>query len=457
MSQVEPGQPTAIWFLFGGIPVAAQVMFTVALVVVVFLFGWSVTLYVRSVRWSAFEQHQAGTEPALGPDDFLWIFLVPALNEAVTIRDSVSRLLEVEVKRRQIVIIDDGSDDGTDEVLATMHHPDLRVIRRVPPHARTGKAAALNHAYSDLDVADLDRDRVIVTVVDADGRLAPDAPRLVSRHFADPEVGAVQAVVRIYNRGRLLTWFQDLEFGVYGHLFQAGRNAAGTAGMGGNGQFNRLSALDDVAEHGEPWRDRLTEDQDLGLRFLARGWKGRQDLRASVAQQGLSHFRPLLRQRTRWSQGNLQAFALTGAISRAPFPLHARAEVLLNLWLPALQAVVGITLVGAIILAITGVVPIWGGGPTWQLVVVYVLIFGSTVLGSLAAARHQWGYGHLASFAIGHAYAFYTWLLWPVLARSIARQLRKRADWAKTSREPISRPAGNAGGPDASSTPGDTG
>ena len=38
---------------------------------------------------------------------------------------------------------------------------------------------------------------------------------------------------------------QDVEFGVYGHLFQAGRNDWGTAGMGGNGQFNRLSALDE--------------------------------------------------------------------------------------------------------------------------------------------------------------------------------------------------------------------
>ena len=32
-------------------------------------------------------------------------------------------------------------------------------------------------------------------------------------------------------------------------------------------------------------------------------------------------------------------------------------------------------------------------------------------------------------------YAFYSWLLWPVLLRSALRQLTERRDWAKTERE----------------------
>ena len=97
----------------------------------------------------------------------------------------------------------------------------------------------------------------------------------------------MQTLVRIYNRHRLLTWFQDIEFSIYGRLFQAGRNRWGTAGMGGNGQYNRLAALDDLADEEGPWRDRLTEDQDLGLRLIAAGWKGKQDLRATVDLEGL--------------------------------------------------------------------------------------------------------------------------------------------------------------------------
>ena len=81
---------------------------------------------------------------------------------------------------------------------------------------------------------------MIVVVVDADGRLDPLRPRYAAAHFADPAVGGVQSLVRIYNRQRPAHLVQDVEFAVYGHLFQAGRNDWGTAGMGGNGQFNRL-------------------------------------------------------------------------------------------------------------------------------------------------------------------------------------------------------------------------
>jgi cellulose synthase/poly-beta-1,6-N-acetylglucosamine synthase-like glycosyltransferase len=75
--------------------------------------------------------------------------------------------------------------------------------------------------------------------------------------------------------------------------------------MGGNGQFNRLSALDSVADGEGPWRDRLTEDQDLGLRLFEAGWRGVAAAGTAVDQQGLPGLRRLLRQRTRWAQGNL--------------------------------------------------------------------------------------------------------------------------------------------------------
>ena len=46
---------------------------------------------------------------------------------------------------------------------------------------------------------------MIVVIVDADGRLDPQAPRYRRRAFLDPQVGGVQALVSIYNRRHLLT------------------------------------------------------------------------------------------------------------------------------------------------------------------------------------------------------------------------------------------------------------
>jgi len=424
------------FILFEGLPLGWRALFLVAFVVVVGMLGWTAVLFVRAWRWDTGSSRDHHDELV---DRYSWVFLVPALNEEITIRDSVERLLAVPVARRLVVVIDDGSDDRTPDVLASIDDPSLMVLRRDRPHARQGKAAALNAAYRALDahLGTAARDRVIVVVVDADGRLHPHAPARAARHFADPSVGGVQSLVRIYNRAHVLTWLQDVEFGVYGALFQSGRNSWGTAGMGGNGQFNRLRALDDVATGDGPWRDRLTEDQDLGLRLIARGWHGRQDQDAVVDQQGLPALRALLRQRTRWSQGNLQATGLIRPIARAPFPRTARAEALAYLLMPFWQGIVGVALAGALFLAATGRAPFWAGGPTWQLLLVYLLAFGGTVLGCIAARRRDGISGWLVGFLVGHVYALYTWLIWPVLARSTARQVLRRSDWSKTRRQSI--------------------
>ena len=226
-------------------------------------------------------------------------------------------------------------------------------------------------------------------IIDADGRLSLDAPRYVAAHLATAEVGGVQALVRIYNRHRLLGWFQDVEFSIYGRLFQAGRNRFGTAGMGGNGQFNRLSALDEIADDDGPWRDRLTEDQDLGLRLIAAGWLGHQELRATVDQQGLNSLRRLFRQRTRWAQGNVQALGLIDDVWGAPVGLVARVELLLYLLTPVWQAIIGVALATSIVLAVTDAAPFWVGGSWWQFGFFYLLGFGTVVFGCIAARAQQ--------------------------------------------------------------------
>ena len=44
-------------------------------------------------------------------------------------------------------MVDDGSDDGTPDVLAAIDHAGLTVLRRDFPNARKGKGEALNAAF----------------------------------------------------------------------------------------------------------------------------------------------------------------------------------------------------------------------------------------------------------------------------------------------------------------------
>lgn len=434
---------TGSWSPFSGLPPFFEVLFSVAFLIILFMLVWTTVLFLRGTRADR-EMSEQG-----GENDFEWIFMVPALNEEVTIRDSIERLEQIQLEHKRIVVINDGSDDNTGSILAAIDNPDLAVIERVAPNARQGKAAALNYAYAQIiERFDPNPAATIICIVDADGRISPESPGFIAHHFQDPQVGGVQSLVRIYNRHNLLTWFQDIEFSIYGHLFQVGRNHWGTAGMGGNGQYNRLAALVsiDTAEQAQadlkiasrgPWRDRLTEDQDLGLRLLLAGWHSRQDNRARVDQQGLSNLGRLFKQRTRWSQGNLQAMRLIGPIGRSGIYLPARIEQIVYLLMPILQGIVGASLLGAIYLSITGTNVV--GGSFWWILFVYLLGFGGSLMGCLAArVKHK---GDIAGVIKGllsaQIYAFYSWLLWPVLIRSAGRQLIGVDSWAKTDREKI--------------------
>ena len=160
---------------------------------------------------------------------------------------------------------------------------------------------------------------MIVAVLDADGRLAPNALIEVAPFFADPAVGGVQIGVRMYNaKEKLLARMQDFEFVTFTEVFQRARQRIGSVGLGGNGQFNRLSALRSLGS--APWTKCLTEDLDLGIQLLTRGWLNCYCPTTHVSQQAVVQFRRLVRQRSRWYQGNLQCWRRIPEIVRSGLP-----------------------------------------------------------------------------------------------------------------------------------------
>jgi cellulose synthase/poly-beta-1,6-N-acetylglucosamine synthase-like glycosyltransferase len=425
--------------VYGEIPSAIRWLFYLEVLLIWGSTAWLVVLFGRALA-----QRRRPPGPPPPPGDLLWIFLVPALNEELTIRDSVARLAALDVPHRVILVIDDGSTDGTGAALAELKHDDLAVLRRDLPQAQLGKGAALNAAWrfvhrqilSTGRYAGWNPARVIIGVVDADGRLQPGTPVAVARHFADPTVGGVQSQVRIYNRYGYLTWCQDVEFAIYGRLYQQARSGWGTAGMGGNGQFNRLSALDSIADTSGPWRDTLTEDLDLGLRLIVAGWRNRQEARVGVDQQGLNNLRRLLRQRTRWAQGNLQALHNFRSVVGADVGRVARADLGFLLLLPITQMVVSAGLVASLIVNIFADVPFWAGA-SWLVFLFYGITFGSAVLGLTIRAPVITPMVVLRAIVLSIPYSGYAWVIVPALVRAVYREVTAQRSWAKTAREPL--------------------
>jgi cellulose synthase/poly-beta-1,6-N-acetylglucosamine synthase-like glycosyltransferase len=284
-------------------------------------------------------------------------------------------------------------------------------------------------------------ERVALGVIDGDGRGSANMLHEVSHALREADVGALQCRVRIHNRNRLLGAVQDLEFACIANASQLLRDAAGTVGLGGNGQFARLSALVRLGE--SPWSACLVEDLELGLRMHLGGERIRYTARAAVTQQGLLDVRRLLRQRTRWAQGNLQCVSyVPRLIASRRIRNHALFEMLYYLLAPWLNALGTVAMAALLGVATWHLTP--GHGPaflvgSWTQLgeIAAIWICGMAVPGLLWALMHrvQLRDERLPRMLMA-AVAYPAFLTLGLVStwRAIGRQVTRKQTWAKTER-----------------------
>ena len=236
-----------------------------------------------------------------------WVTLViAARNEAPVIGSTVAGLIgqdyaEGEAPRFDVVVVDDGSSDGTGAIAGEVGeaHPDrVRVLRREPGAGPRMKAAVLNFAHPQI------RGEVI-GVLDADARVAPDfLTRVMQAWAADPQAAAIQAQRRERNLDDgWLAAAQDEEQ-LMDMASQCGRHATdGTAELRGNGMFVRRRVLEVLGG----WNPAaLTEDLDLSTRLVAIGERIALAPEAEVGEEAVITLPALWRQRLRWAEGSLR-------------------------------------------------------------------------------------------------------------------------------------------------------
>ncbi|MDQ6873940.1 MAG: glycosyltransferase [Actinomycetota bacterium] len=384
------------------------------------------------------------TRPPRGADSegsgLSFVFLLPCLNEATVIRASVQRLLEMPVHEFVVMVIDDGSDDATAAEVSAVDDERVWLLRRSLPEARQGKGEALNAAVAHLvagaGLAGMDPSRVIVAVIDADGRLEPGAVTEVTPYFNDPSVGGVQIGVRINNRHvNRLARMQDMEFVIYTEIFQRGRTHLGSVGLGGNGQFMRLSAL--LSLGAAPWSRSLTEDLDLGIRLVSSGWRNEYCPTAAVHQQGVTELPRLVRQRSRWFQGHLQSWRLLPVVLRGA-PRRARADLIYHLTSPVLLLITTLLSL-AFLLSLFGMLAsaVSLHNPfSWWILPMYALSFGPAIMYARVYWRREREHGLSLWRAIGlaHLYVLYGMMWYFAGWWAVGRTVRGRTSWAKTDR-----------------------
>lgn len=114
-------------------------------------------------------------------------FIVPCYNEKDIIDQKVANTLALDYPKDklEIIFISDGSNDGTDAAIA--RHESIRLMHRTE---RKGKAAAMNRAIEEAQ-------HPIIVFTDANTIINAQALRLIARHYADPQIGAVAGEKRL--------------------------------------------------------------------------------------------------------------------------------------------------------------------------------------------------------------------------------------------------------------------
>jgi peptidoglycan/xylan/chitin deacetylase (PgdA/CDA1 family)/glycosyltransferase involved in cell wall biosynthesis len=265
-------------------------------VMLVLLIPIAALAVLRALAVAAFARHHArrwrrrASHPFTPPVSVI----VPAFNEATGIERAVKSLAGGDYPAHEVVVVDDGSNDGTGEIVEGLDLPRVRVLRQ--PNA--GKAAALS---AGLAVAS---GEVIVTV-DADTVFEDQTLRRLVEPFADPTVGAVAGNTKVGNRRGLLGRWQHIDY-VIG--FNLDRRLYDTLRCmptvpGAVGAFRRRAI--DVA--GGFSNATLAEDTDLTIAIGRAGWRVVYVEDARGWTETPATLAGLWRQRYRWSYGTLQA------------------------------------------------------------------------------------------------------------------------------------------------------
>jgi peptidoglycan-N-acetylglucosamine deacetylase len=258
--------------------------------------------------------------------------VIPAFNEAAVIERTIDSVLASDVPV-DVVVVDDGSTDGTADLVAQRYRRErrLRLIRQ--PNG--GKAGALRTGIAAC------RSEVIVAL-DGDTLFAPTTVRRLVEPMCDARVAAVAGTAEVGNLENVLAGWQAVEYLTQQELERRAWDVVGAVPIvpGAVGAWRRRPLLD----AGGFSSDTLAEDADLAMTLCRRGWRIVHAPSARARTEVPATRRALVRQRVRWSFGVLQALwkhrhavveRRAGAFGRLVWPTMVVYQVLLPLLMPA--------------------------------------------------------------------------------------------------------------------------
>jgi cellulose synthase/poly-beta-1,6-N-acetylglucosamine synthase-like glycosyltransferase/peptidoglycan/xylan/chitin deacetylase (PgdA/CDA1 family)/spore germination protein YaaH len=233
--------------------------------------------------------------------------IVPAYNEERVIEATIRSLLNSDYENFEIIVVDDGSQDRTSDVVREQFGDEPLVRLFTEPNA--GKASALNFGLRFA------KGEVIVAL-DADTQFPGETIRALAQRFVDRAIGAVAGNAKVGNRINIVTRWQALEYITSQNMDRrafASLNCI-TVVPGAVGAWRREL----IEQCGGFSSDTLAEDQDLTLKIRKLGYKIGYEEGAIGWTEAPATLRMLARQRFRWGYGTLQCLWKHGDVLFRP-------------------------------------------------------------------------------------------------------------------------------------------
>ncbi|MEU9317401.1 bifunctional polysaccharide deacetylase/glycosyltransferase family 2 protein [Streptomyces sp. NPDC048295] len=219
--------------------------------------------------------------------------IVPAYNERECIANTLNSLA-ASTHPIEIIVVDDGSTDGTAEIAESLGLPHVRVVRQ----ENAGKSAALNNGVRQARYE-------IVVMMDGDTVFEPDTVHRLVQPFGDPEVGAVAGNAKVGNRNTVIGAWQHIEyvmgFNLDRRMYDLLRCMPTIPGAIGAFRRGAVLAVGGMSE------DTLAEDTDITIALQRAGWRVVYAEHARAWTEAPASPGQLWQQRYRWSYGTMQA------------------------------------------------------------------------------------------------------------------------------------------------------